>query len=369
MEVVNILVVDDQEANLLAMETLLKGRDLNVVTARSGNEALAHLLETDFACLVLDVMMPEMDGFELAKIIRADERTKYVPILFASAQQAQTDVFKGYETGAVDYLLKPLEPTIVRSKIHVFAELYRKELARKRAEAAMNAYAEELKRSNAELDRYASVVAHDLQAPLRRVASCATTLAERHRDKLDGEAGEWLEMMVENANRMQSLIADLLRYAKAGRERTTEKLDLGKIVGEVLRDLSVPIEETGAKIRYENLPTVTFNALDLRQLLQNLIGNAVKYRKPEGDPEIRVTAEKRDADWLVSVHDDGIGIDPKDAEKLFALFSRLHDSAQYPGTGIGLAICRKIVERHGGKIWIESETGRGSTFRFTIPTP
>jgi two-component system, sensor histidine kinase and response regulator len=366
-EVVNVLVVDDNTANLIAIEAILKGQALNIVRASSGNEALSHLLEKDFACIVLDVRMPEMDGFELAKIIRADERTKYIPIIFASGEQATADVFKGYETGAIDYLIKPLEPVIVRSKIHVFAELYRRELARNRAEAALAKYADELRRSNAELDQYASVVAHDLQAPLRRIVACVGMINESYREKLGGEAESWFKMMTDNAKRMQSLIEDLLTYAKVGREQKPEKMDLAKVISEVIADLSMPIEESRTKISYQNMPTVTAGALDLRQLMQNLIGNAIKYRKKNMAPEVHISAERRGSFWSLRVKDNGIGIDPAFKEKLFVLFGRLHNDSEYSGTGIGLAICKKIVERYGGKIWVESALESGSTFHLTLP--
>lgn len=367
-ERVNVLLVDDQPVNLLALETILKNEGLNIVKAMSGNEALGHLLETEFSCIILDVKMPDMDGFELARIIRADDRTKYIPLIFASGhQQTQLDVFKGYETGAVDYLLKPIDATVVRSKVNVFAELSRKELARRKAEAELAKYAEELKRSNSELDQYASVAAHDLQAPLRRIMSCVGIFNEEYGDKLGPDAKKWLEMMNENSKRMQTLISDLLAYSKVGKSQTAMPLDVGKTITEVLEDLAHFIEESGAKISYRDLPVVHVGALDLRQLLQNLIGNAIKYRKKDSEPEVRISAEKRDAMWLFQVADNGIGIDPTQQSKLFAIFSRLHNGPEYPGTGIGLAICKKVVERYGGKIWIESEVGKGSTFQFTLP--
>src|SRR6185437_15928290 len=283
---------------------------------KSGNEALAYLLEDEFACIVLDVKMPEMDGFELAKIIRSDERTKYIPIIFASGhQQTQSDIFKGYETGAVDYLMKPLDPTIVRGKVNVFAELCRKERARARAEAALAKQAKELQRSNAELDQYASVAAHDLQAPLRRIANYAGIFTDQYRGKLDPEAERWLTTMGENIHRMQALISDLLTYSKVGRKQETEKLDLSKLIKEVLEDLSAHIEESGAKISCGDLPTLTANKLDLRQLMQNLIGNAIKYRRKGVAPEVRIASERKGSEWTFSISDNGLGISPEDQKK------------------------------------------------------
>lgn len=361
VEVVNILIVDDQPANLLALETILKCPELRIVKATSGNEALAQLLEMDFACIVLDVNMPEMDGFELGNIIRLDSRTKHVPIIFASGQQqAQKDIFKGYETGAVDYLLKPLNATIVRSKIQVFAELYRGGLA-------LTKKAEELRRSNAELDQYAAIAAHDLSAPLRRVNSCAQILEKEFQGKWGFEADQLLKTMTANTDRMRVLIDDLLAYAKVGRKPVNERLELKKIVQEALADLSLVIEETGAMVLCDDLPVITASPVEMRQLMHNLLGNALKYRRKGVPPEIRVTAVKQGSRWVIKVIDNGIGIDRKDQDKLFIIFSRIHSESEYPGTGIGLAICRKVIEGYGGKIWIESEAERGSTFHFTFP--
>lgn len=367
-ERVQVLLVDDNAANLLALENVLRSPEIAVTKAKSGNEALAALLEGEFACVLMDVQMPGMDGFELASIIRNDERTKDMPIIFASgSQRTESDVFKGYENGAIDYLLKPLDASIVRSKIRVFAELYRRRLESKRNEEKLAAYAEELKRSNAELDQFASIAAHDLQAPLRAIDNGAGILAEDFQGKLGGDADKWLGRIRSNAERMRVLINDLLSFAKVGRRQPSIDLDLSRLVGEVLRDLATAIEESGAKISYENLPQIVASPLELRQLLQNLLSNAIKYRKKETPPEIQFSVKQQEEMWLFQIRDNGMGIDPSHREKVFEIFSRLHSAADIPGTGIGLAICKKIVEHHGGKIWFESQVGEGCTFSFTLP--
>ena len=360
-EKVNILVVDDKEANVLALEAILESPDLNIVKTYSGNEALAKLLEMDFACLILDVKMPDMDGLELTRIIRSDERTRYIPILFASGhQQTEVDIFKGYETGAVDYLLKPLDPTVVRSKVSVFAELFRKELACKRVE-------EQLKRSNEDLDHFASVAAHDLQAPLRAIAGGSKALSEDFKDKLGQDGEKWLKMISENVKRMENFIDDLLSYSKVGTEHDLLPLKLTGVMSEVLQNLALPIKESGAKVHYENLPgTVHAGRSELHQLLQNLIGNAIKYRKKDAAPEIKVSVEDENGDWHFQIADNGIGMEAQFLGKIFIIFRRLHNK-EYPGTGIGLAVCKKIVERRGGRIWVESTLGKGSTFHFLWP--
>lgn len=366
---VKVLIVDDVKANLVVLKEILKNLNVEVISADSGNEALAQLLDHEFACIILDVKMPGMDGFELAKIIRTDERTKYVPIIFASAsQQTESDVFKGYETGAVDYLMKPLNPPIVRSKVHVFAELLRKEIQQKRIEARLAEYAEELQRSNAELDQFASVVAHDLKAPLRTMRGYAEALVETEQKTMKAESQGWLAKIAESSARLSAMVDDLLMYSKVGKQHTVAELNTTEILQEVMRDLSHTIEEEKAEIEHSALPTLFANATELRQLFQNLISNAIKYRRKDETAKVKITVEQNENFWKFSIQDNGIGIDPKFYARLFKLFSRLCNAEEYPGTGIGLATCKKIVERHGGKIWLESEPSLGSTFHFSIPT-
>lgn len=238
---------------------------------------------------------------------------------------------------------------------------------RKHAEEALQHQAEELSRSNKELEQFAYVASHDLQEPLRMVASYTQLLAKKYRGKLDDDADEFIGYAVDGAMRMQKLITDLLAYSRVGtRGGEFVAADAGEVLDQVLSDLKVRIEETGAVITRDPLPTVTADARQLHQLLQNLISNGIKFsdRPP---PRIHVSAQRRGKDWLFSVGDRGIGIDPQYAQRIFVIFQRLHHSKEYPGTGIGLAICKKIVERHGGRIWMESRPGEGSTFYFTLP--
>jgi signal transduction histidine kinase/CHASE3 domain sensor protein len=238
---------------------------------------------------------------------------------------------------------------------------------RKRFEDILLRQSEELKRSNAELEQFAYVASHDLQEPLRMVASYMQLLAERYQGQLDAKADKYIGYAVDGARRMQALINDLLALSRVnsrGGEFTST--DCESVIGRVLHDLDASIRASNALVECEGLPTVQADERQLAQLFQNLLGNALKFRAAEA-PRVRLQAEQQQGLWLFSVRDNGIGIDPQHADKIFILFQRLHSRQQYDGTGIGLAICKKIVERHGGQIWVESEPGKGSTFKFTLP--
>ena len=225
----------------------------------------------------------------------------------------------------------------------------------------------ELQRSNAELEQFAYVASHDLQEPLRMVASYCQLIQRRYAAKLDKDANEFINFAVEGAKRMQSLINDLLVYSRVGTKgKPMVATDLEQVLADALANLVIAVEESGAEITHDPLPQVNGDGVQLLQLLQNLIGNALKFR---GDEPVRIHigAERQDDRWLISVRDNGIGIEPQYAERIFLIFQRLHTRAEYPGTGIGLSICKKIVERHGGKIWVEPAPTPGSVFKFTLP--
>jgi len=225
----------------------------------------------------------------------------------------------------------------------------------------------ELQRSNAELEQFAYVASHDLQEPLRMVGSYTGLLKRRYQGKLDGEADEFIAYAMGGVTRMQALINDLLTYSRAGRgDRPLEETDSGQALARALDSLQAAIADKQAVVSHGALPVVCANIIQLTQLFQNLIGNALKFCK-DRRPEIRVGAQRQGPEWVFSVQDNGIGIDPQYRERIFLLFQRLHKREEYEGTGIGLAICKKIVEQQGGRIWVESEPGNGSTFKFTLP--
>jgi PAS domain S-box-containing protein len=237
---------------------------------------------------------------------------------------------------------------------------------RRRAEVELETRAAELARSNADLEQFAYVASHDLQEPLRMVASYTQLLARRYRGKLDQDAEDFIGFAVEGVTRMQRLINDLLAYSRVGKRAEPRPVELEKIFATACANLEAAITESGAEITHNELPIVVFDDLQLLQVMQNLIGNAIKFRG-EAAPQIHVSVRRERREWIVSVADNGIGIEPQYFERIFVIFQRLNPRERYPGTGIGLAITKKIIERQGGRIWVESRVGRGTTVSFTIP--
>ncbi len=238
---------------------------------------------------------------------------------------------------------------------------------RKRAEAALQQTTEDLQRSNRDLEQFAYVASHDLQEPLRAVGGYVRLLEHRFPEELDAKARDYIAGAFDGAMRMERLITDLLAYSRVGtRGATFVPAALDAILDQALRNLQVGIQSARATITHDPLPALTVDATQMMQLFQNLIGNAIKFHG-ESPPRIHVGAQREEGRWVFSVRDNGIGIEPQYYERIFQIFQRLHTRKAYPGTGIGLAICKKIVERHGGTIWIESQPGQGSTFYFSIP--
>lgn len=240
--------------------------------------------------------------------------------------------------------------------------------ARKMAEIAEIDHARALAEKNKELQELTYVASHDLQEPVRTIASFVNLFEETYSEKLDDEAKQYLDFMKEASSRSQQLIIDLLDYSRIGKDKELTTVDLSEVVNEVLTDLSARINETNAKISVGNMPEVTGHGTELRLVFQNLITNAIKFQKKDSIPEITISSKEDSEFWTFSVSDNGIGIDSKYLDRIFVIFRRLHGKSAYEGTGIGLAHCKKVIELHQGKIWVESEPGKGSTFHFTIPT-
>jgi signal transduction histidine kinase len=373
---VSILLVDDQPANLLALEALLANLGQNLTKTHSGEEALRHLDRGEFAVVLMDLRMQGLSGFETAKRIRSREHSRYTPIIFLTAfESSEFPVREAYALGAVDYLVKPIVPEILRAKVAVFVELFQKSAQLKRQadqlrarEADLKQTAAELARSNRDLDQFASAASHDLKEPLRKIRIHLGLLNEGCRSQLDDKGRDYLDRAQESAGRMQTLVNDLLTYARVGTPgKTLEPVDCQVAFEQAVANLDALIREKSAVVSARGtLPTVRGSLTELVQLFQNLIENGMKFQQA-GQALVDVAAERAGGDWIISVRDKGIGIDMSYADRIFVIFQRLHSQKEYPGTGIGLAICKKVVERHGGRIWVESEPGKGATFRFTLP--
>ncbi len=358
----NILIVDDRRENLLATEKVLKNLDAGIFKANSGNEALSLILRHRFALVLLDVQMPEMDGFETAMLMQEHESMRGVPIIFVTAiSKEEKYASQAAEIGAVDYIFKPINPDILRSKVKVYLDIY----VQREQILKLNAT---LRQSNEELERFAYICSHDLQEPVRMMNIYSGILQEKCTGLLDEKSMKYLNFIISNAERMRKMIQDILNFSRVGREEILlEKVDCNQIMRETLTEFESIIKETGAKILYDKLPTFETSPTLLRVLFQNLIGNALKFQEGKNTPEITVSASQKNNFWYFTVRDNGIGIDPAFHHKIFAIFQRLHRKEDYPGTGIGLSTCKKFIELCGGSIGFDSTPGQGSTFFFTLP--
>jgi two-component system sensor histidine kinase/response regulator len=352
-----ILVVDDVEANLIALDAALDKMPCELVRARSGNEALKALLHHEFAVMLLDVQMAGMDGYEVARLARGNLATRDVPIVFVTAMhQTEENALKGYGAGAVDFLFKPFNPEILRSKVAVFLELY--ESRRALAEAV-----EANKVTMAELDAFNYSVSHDLRAPLRPLDGFSVALLEDYGDKLDDAGRDYLLRIRAAAHRMSQLIDDLLQLSRMTRtEMIRGEVDLAKLAKDTIDELRA--NEPGRHVEFVCLEDakVEGDARLLRIALENLLRNAWKFSAKVAHARIEL-GKKDDAFF---VRDNGAGFDKAHAGRLFQPFQRMHSSAQFEGTGIGLAIVQRIVRRHGGTIWAEAAVDQGATFFFQV---
>jgi signal transduction histidine kinase len=372
---VKILLVDDKKENLLSLSLALENKNYTFVEANSGQEALKILLkEQDFAIILMDVQMPVLNGLETAEMIRQSEKLKYIPIIFLTAGNNTVDnVFKGYRAGAVDYMFKPYIPDVLRAKVDVFVDLYKKKqelvFHRQRLEILNNQLEQrssDLEKNIQELEKFAYVASHDLQEPLRTITSYIQLLQKKFKGEFDGEAVEFMDFIVNGSRRMKLLINDLLEYSRINRVETElEVVDFNLVLKEVKQNMNNSIVDNNATIIADDLPVLKSRRIQMVQLFQNLIGNSIKFRS-EKDPIIKISAKKLDDVYLFSVEDNGIGVKKEYSKKIFEIFQRLHSMQHYPGTGIGLAICMKIVQKLGGEIWLDSEPGKGSTFYFTV---
>ncbi len=357
-----ILIVDDIEANLVAMTALLDELDCTVLRASSGNDALRLLLKHEFAAVLLDVQMPEMDGFEVARLARQNPKGRHVPIIFVTAMM-ETDerIFLGYESGAVDVLFKPLNAHVLLSKVQVFLELHAK---RKQLADEIEAH----KRTLADLDAFNYSVSHDLRAPLRPLEGFSQILLEDHADKLNEDGKHLLNRIANAARRMNDLINDLLRLSNVSRARPSfQPVDLTAGALAIVGELRANDPSRVVEIDVAGELTVQGDEALLRIALENLLRNAWKFTARAPRPKIEVGAKTSGSEVIFFVRDNGVGFDPVHAKSLFRPFQRLHAASEFEGTGIGLAIVQRVIQHHGGRIWADATLDEGATFFFTLP--
>ena len=399
-----ILIVDDMQANIIALRKILELHSLEVDSAESGEEALKKILKNEYSLIILDVQMPGMDGFEVAEILGGSNRTKDIPVIFLSAVNKQKKfISKGYETGGVDYITKPVDPDLLILKVKTFLKLYeqKKELKdmrdllskeieiRKEAQENLEHKVaertrelvdknEELELRNHELQQFSWVVSHDLKEPIRKIEMFIRILKDRYLVQ-DEKALDYVQRTLGSAERMSRLITDLLDYSRLSSNVEPEMTGLNAVMEEVLADFDYMIEEKGAEVHVGNLPSIIAVPSQLRQVFQNLVGNSLKFSKANVHPKIEIRGERISnksfdspaapdgAYCRIIVKDNGIGFDESYLEKIFMIFQSLNDRKSYEGTGIGLAIAKKIIEKHGGLITAKSRIGEGSEFMVVLP--
>ena len=369
---VNVLIVDDDATKRFALRTILAPLNENVVEASSGADALRQLLRNEFAVVLLDVRMPIMDGFETAQLIRQRPRSELTPIIFVTAlDQAETDMGRGYNLGAVDFVFAPVVPAIMRAKVTVFVELYRAQQELRRYRTQLETLVEErtiaLTAINRELEAFSYAVSHDLRGPLAAFDAMSEQLLTQNRSQLDKAAADNLDRMRDASKRMTSVFDGLqMLFRLTSGEIKREEVDVSALAAQVVDQLREdhPDHEVEADIEPE--VTVNGDRRLVRILVGNLIDNAWKFSAIRQPPRIIVGREAVDGESRVFVKDNGVGFDMIDSHRLFGAFQRLHSQSDFPGAGMGLATARRIVNRHGGKIWAEGAVGEGATFYFML---
>lgn len=381
--VANILIVDDQPENVLAMEAILEGMDANLITANSGEAALKAVLKDDFAVILLDVQMAGMDGFETAALIKQREKSRQTPIIFVTAiNRTEQHVFQGYDLGAVDYLFKPIVPEILRTKVSVFVDLYRKtwevqkqaaqlEITNRQLETQLEEgirLNRELETLNHGLESFSYSVSHDLRAPLRSVNSFSQALMQDYYDQFDEQGQFYLKRIQVGCKRMAELIDALLHLSRLSQSKLEmSAVDLSGVVTEIADELARSEPERPVHFNIESGLSAKGDVRLLRLMMENLLWNAWKFtrHKPEALIEFG-SVPNNGSTPTYFVRDNGAGFDMEFSDQLFLPFQRLHLDTEFEGTGIGLATVQRIVRRHHGKIWAEGYVDEGATFYFTL---
>jgi light-regulated signal transduction histidine kinase (bacteriophytochrome) len=359
-----------------ARTKILQQAGFEVYEAATGAESLRLAVEKSPDVVLLDVHLPDVNGIEVCRLIKSREETSGVMVLQISASAISApQATAALNIGADSYLVEPVDPDVLVATVRAFLRLRTAERALAGANQALSEKNEELhqlnqalRRSNEDLKHFAYVASHDLQEPLRNVTTHIQLLERLMANRFDASERQVFSVVVEGARRMSTLIHDVLAYSGVGKEATRlGPIRLEETLTSALENLAEGIAASGAEVHSESLPVVMGDSPQLSQVFQNLIGNSIKYRSPDRLPRVEISAGRDPAgDWMIRVHDNGLGIAEDHLEKIFQPFKRLHGQA-IPGNGIGLALCRRIIEGHGGHIWSESREGEGSDFLFTLP--
>lgn len=353
------LIVEDEPADVELALCALRRAGLDAVcdVAQTAERFTDLVRKNAYDVILAGYKLPNWNGMESVEILRQEGLD--VPVILVSGALGELTVVECIKQGAADYILK--------DHLARLPESVRRAMRETKLRQDHRQSQDDLARSNRDLEQFAYVASHDLQEPLRMVATYTQLLAERYRGKLDSDADRYIHYTVDGALRMQKLVQDLLAFSRVGRHGLAlQNSDCNLALQVALKNLEAAIQESGAIVEHAQLPVLVADSSQLAQVFQNLIGNAIKFRGSE-PPLIRVSAELSGKEWVFSVADNGIGIAAEHVESVFVVFRRLHTHAEYPGNGIGLSICKKILEQHGGRIWVESKIGHGSTFRFAVP--
>ncbi|HYU64121.1 MAG TPA: response regulator [Verrucomicrobiae bacterium] len=369
---VNILLVDDDATKRFALKSILAPLDENVIEASSGADALRQLLRSEFAVVLLDVRMPVMDGFETAQLIRQRPRSELTPLIFVTAlDQAETDMGRGYNLGAVDFVFAPVVPAILRAKVSVFVELYRAQQELRRYRTQLETLVQErtiaLTAINRELEAFSYAVSHDLRAPLVSFDGLSEALLDRYGSQLDAQAADSLRRMREASKRMTSVFDGLqMLFRLTSGEIRREEVDISAMASDIAGELKLASPDRNVSVDVGSGIAASGDQRLVRILVTNLMNNAWKFTGSRELAVITVGRELVNGESRIFVRDNGAGFDMIDSHRLFGAFQRLHSQSDYPGAGIGLATARRIVNRHGGRIWAEGAVGEGATFYFVL---
>jgi len=358
----NILIVDDRKENLLVTEKVLKNLPAKLFMATSGNEALSMMLRNKFACVILDVQMPGMDGFEVAALMQEEESMRGTPIIFATAISKEDKyASRAGEIGAVDYIFKPINPEILRSKVRVYLDLY----AQREQILGLNAT---LQQSNEELERFAYICAHDLKTPLRAIYNLSQWLEDDCAELLPPQSRQHIQDIHKRVRRMDKLLDDTLAYARCSNKEHSASTEIveGRKLAEDVATLASP-PQGFTLVTGKGFDNLRVQRLPLQQILYNLVNNAIKHHDKPASGRVDMDVEERKNHYVFTVRDDGPGIPPPFHDKIFEMFQTLRPRDQVEGSGMGLAIVKKVLMTFGGKISVESDAGRGATFTFTWP--